>query len=147
MKKHVYLYFSSIILLAILGVSSQAQSRSRQQLRVNVPFAFNVGNTVLPAGEYRVNIVNPSSDLSVLLIASSDGKSKTMVKTTDVRGWATAKAKLSFRHYGSHYFLAQVWMSGEQTGLATPSSSAERAIRRQLGNANKKNDVVAVNVR
>jgi len=70
-----------------------------------------------------------------------------MVRTTDISGWPTSKAKLTFRHYGEQYFLAQVWMASDATGFATPSSNAEKALRRQLGKAAKDVDLVAVNAR
>ena len=103
MKKHIYI--ASLVLVILVAISAQAQSRNDQQLRFHIPFAFNAGNNVLPGGDYRVAIVNPSSDHSVLRITSSDGKS-TMIRTVDVEGWAASKAKISFRHYGDHYFLA-----------------------------------------
>ena len=147
MKNNFYVHLATAILIGVLGVSAQAQSRTRQQLSVNVPFAFNVGNTSMPAGEYKVKIVNPSSDRSVLQIASLDGRTSAMVGTTDVIGRAHAKAKLTFRHYGDQYFLAQVWMAAESDGLATPSSSSERTLQRQLGQTGRTFETVAVNAR
>jgi hypothetical protein len=145
MKKVIYLHFVAVILVSVLGISVQAQSRNRQQLFVNIPFAFNVGNTLLPAGDYSVSIVNPSSDRSVLKIKSS--ARTIMVQTNDVVGWPTIKPKLTFRRYGHEYFLAQVWMAAESTGLATRNSNAEKSLQRQLGNGNKSYDVVALNAR
>ncbi|HEY6246742.1 MAG TPA: hypothetical protein VIX17_22500 [Pyrinomonadaceae bacterium] len=142
MKKQIYI--ASLVLVVLVAVTAQAQSRSNQQLRFHVPFPFNAGNSVLPAGDYRVTIVNPSSDHSVLRITSSDGKS-TMIRTVDVEGWAAAKAKLSFRHYGDRYFLAQVWMAGEATGFVAPTSKTEKALRQQLGISNKNFGTVAIN--
>jgi len=141
MKKHIYI--ASLVLVVLVAISAQAQSRSDQQLRFHVPFAFNAGNSVLPAGDYRVKIVNPSSDHSVLRITSSDGKS-VMIRTVDVEGWAATKAKMSFRQYGGRYFLAQVWMAGEATGLVAPTSKTEKAIRQQFGLSNKNFGTVAI---
>jgi hypothetical protein len=142
MKKHIYI--ASLVLVVLVAVSAQAQSRNNQQLRFHVPFAFAAGNSVLPAGDYRVTIVNPSSDHSVLRITSSDGKS-VMIRAVDVEGWAAPKAKLSFRHYGDRYFLAQVWMAGESTGLVAPTSKTEKALRQQLGISNKNFATIAIN--
>ena len=142
MKKHIYI--ASLVLVVLVAISAQAQSRSDQQLRFHIPFAFNAGNSVLPAGDYRVKIVNPSSDHSVLRITNSDGKS-VMIRTTDVEGWAATKAKMSFRQYGDRYFLAQVWMAGEATGLVAPTSKTEKALRQQLGISNKNFGTVAIN--
>jgi len=145
MTKRFYLHVATAVLISGIGVSANAQSRNRQQLRVNVPFAFNVGNSMLPAGDYRVSVVNPGSDRSVLQFASRDGKSTTMIQTIDVTGWASSKGKLSFRHYGNQYFLAQIWMAAESTGFATPNSSAEKRLRQQLGKSAPKAEMVAIN--
>jgi hypothetical protein len=144
MKKQIYI--ASLVLVALVAVSIQAQSsRNRQQLRFHATFAFNVGNTLLPAGEYRVSIVNPSSNRSILRFSSADGNSATMTQTIDVEGWASPQAKLSFRQYGDRYFLAQVWMAGEATGLATPTSKTEKALRQEMGNTKKNFSTVAIN--
>src|SRR5262245_56369669 len=117
MKKLISLHFAIVMLIGVLGVSTQAQSRNKQQLNVNVPFAFNAGNESLPAGDYIVSIANPSSDRSVLQITGS-GKT-VMMQTTDVIGSSTENATLTFRRYGDQYFLARVWMAAESNGLAT----------------------------
>jgi hypothetical protein len=44
---------------------AQAQTGSRTQLIAKIPFQFNVGNKSMPAGEYTVSQVNPSSDRAV----------------------------------------------------------------------------------
>jgi hypothetical protein len=143
MKK--YIYIASLVLVALVAVSTQAQLRSRPQLRFHVPFAFNVGNNLLAAGEYQVTIVTPSSGHSLLRITSLDGKSATMIRTIDIEGRALPEAKLAFRHYADRYFLAQVWMAGESTGLAAPTSKTEKVLRQQLGMTNKNFDIVAIN--
>ena len=147
MKKHLLYYLASIMIVGLLAISAAAQSRNRQQLRVDVPFAFQVGDKVLPAGEYRVSIVNPASDQSVLQIAKVDGKATTLARTIDINGWTSANAKLSFRHYGQQYFLAEVWMAGESTGLATPTSRSEKSLRRQIGKENGRGVLVTVDAR
>ena len=144
MKKHTYI--ASLVLVVIAVVSVQGQlTRNRQELRFQVPFEFNIGNTLLPAGEYRLSIVNPSSNRSLVRLTSADGKSTTMTHTIDVDGWASRTAKLSFWHYGNRYFLAQVWMADEATGLAIPASKSERALREQMAKAHKNFDKVAIN--
>jgi len=148
MKKHAYICIATLMIVGVLGVNTQAQSsRNMQRLHVSIPFAFDAGNKTLPAGDYRVQVVNPSSDRCVLQIASTDGKSSVLVKTTDIQGQSSEKAKLTFRRYGDQYFLAQVWMAAESSGFDTPSSKAEKSLRRQLGNVAKNLEIVAVGAR
>ena len=148
MKKHAYIYIATLIIVGVLGVNAHAQSsRNSQRLRATIPFDFTAGNTLMPAGTYRVHVVNPSSDRSVLQIASADGKSLVMVKTIDVQGQSSENAKLTFRRYGDQYFLARVWMAAETSGFDMPSSKAEKSLRRQLGNVARTVEIVAVNTR
>lgn len=148
MKNHAYIYIATLMIVGVLSVNTQAQtSRNTQRLHVSIPFAFDAGNKILPAGDYRVQVVNPSSDHSVLQIASTDGKSSVMVKTTDIQGQSSEKAKLTFRRYGDQYFLAQVWMAAESPGFDTPSSKAEKSLRRQLGTVAKNLEIVSVSAR
>lgn len=145
MVKGFCLLIATTVLVSLVGITANAQSRSHQQLRVNVPFTFSVGNTSLPAGEYTVSVVNPTSDHSVLQFANGEGNAITMISTIDIEGWASSQAKLTFRHYGNQYFLAQVWMASESTGFAAPHSRSERTLRHQLGRAAKNVETVAVN--
>ena len=147
MKRYIYLSLATAVLITASSIGAQAQSRNRQRLIVEIPFAFNAGNQQLPAGEYNVHIVNPASDRSVVLIKSSDGKSSALLGTTDIIGSSTSRAKLVFRRYDSRYFLAQVWMASEATGMSAPNSKAEKSLRSKLGINNQKADVVAVNAR
>ena len=148
MNKHAYIYIAALMIVGALSPNTQAQtSRNTQQLRANIPFAFDAGNKILAAGDYKVQVVNPSSDHSVLQIASTDGKSSVMVKTTDIQGQSSEKAKLTFRRYGDQYFLAQIWMAAESSGLDTPRPKAEKSLRRQLGNVAKNLEIVSVTAR
>lgn len=147
MKKQLSFQLATLVLIGLFAVCAQAQSRSGQQLKVDVPFAFNVGNAELPAGEYTVKIINPSSDRAVLQIRDAKGQSSALIGTTDVVSWSSKNARLAFRQYGSQYFLAQVWMAGEATGLKTNRSSAERTASKELGMNEKSSSLVAVNAK
>ncbi|HEV8371086.1 MAG TPA: hypothetical protein VGQ39_24290 [Pyrinomonadaceae bacterium] len=147
MKNHAYIYIATLIIVGVLSVNTQAQSsRNMQRLRVSIPFAFNAGDTMLPAGKYRVHVVNPSSDRCVLQISGTDG-TRVMIKTMDVQGSPSEEAKLTFKRYGDQYFLTQVWMAAESSGFETPTSKAEKSLRRQLGPLAKNYEVVAINAR
>jgi len=145
--KNIHLHLATAILIVVTGVSAQAQSRNRQQMHFTAPFTFNVGNSQLPAGEYTVQVINPTSDHAVLQFRNVSGQASAMVRTTEIVGWANSKGKLNFRHYGDQYFLAQVWMAGEADGLATQTSNAEKTLRQQVGQKSGLFSMVAINAR
>src|SRR3984893_3627133 len=144
MKKQAYTMIAMIVLLGSMAVAAQAQSSGRTQLIANIPFDFSVGNKTLPAGEYTVAQVNPASDHAVLQLRSRDGRAAAMVQMTSVIGKARESSKLSFNRYGEHYFFAQAWVDGDNTGLQAPKSRAERAAEGELAGLKAKTESVAL---
>lgn len=128
--KAVTMLVSIIALAFMTAVATNAQSGSLQ-LRANVPFDFVVGDKTLPAGNYAVRQITQSSDGGIL-ISSRDSRHQTIRLSNNVQGRETKKAKLTFRRYGSTYFLAQVWASGSVEGREMMKSKAERAAEREL---------------
>ena len=93
-------------------------------LTANVPFAFNVGAKQLPAGAYAVREMDRAT-----LIQSRDGENSVL----GIYNYAgTSKAdetKLVFHKIGDRYFLAQIWTSAREQGLAVPESKLEKELR------------------
>ena len=94
------------MVMAFASVSAFGQSVIKRQSFV-IPFAFSVGNTVLPAGEYRV-----SSEAEIIRIQSKDGK-RTITALPFRTGGTdyVTKVKLTFRVSGNDYQLSQVWLA------------------------------------
>ena len=120
MKRHLYILWAVAILVGALAERTPAQSANQQRIIANVPFAFSVGKTNLPAGRYTVTVLNPSSDRRILQIRNSNGRSSAMVITTGVIGNVAESAKLVFERYGDQYFFAQAQLAGDSTSLAAP---------------------------
>jgi hypothetical protein len=144
MKRNLNTLMTIVILVAAFAVSAQAQTGGTPRELANIPFAFNVGKTTLPAGKYTVTVVNPSSDRKVLQIRSNDGRSTAITQTVGVIGKASDKAKLVFHRYGDQYFFAQAQMAGETVSLAALKSSAERAQEHAIAKAGKRTVVVII---
>jgi hypothetical protein len=118
MKRHTHILLAIIVLAGAFTVSALAQTASAQIAVANIPFSFNVGNKILPAGKYTVTVVNPASDRKILQIRSAKGRSSAMIQTNSVTGNTSDDAKLVFQRYGDRYFFAQAQMAGE----SSPSS-------------------------
>ena len=100
-------------------------ARAQEPVLANIPFAFTVGNTTLPAGEYRVEKVWDGS--SAMLIRGTDGSASTMVITNATQANAPqAQTKLVFHRYRNHCFLSQVWTAGNARGRELPKSAKEK---------------------
>lgn len=115
-----------MMFLAVVTITAEAQALGSQKMRAHIPFAFNVGRTELPAGQYTVTVLNPNSDRKVLQIRSDDGKLSALIQTSELNTNTQEQTKLVFNRYGNRYFFAQAQMAGESTRLAAVKSSAER---------------------
>ena len=133
-----------IIVCGFLALDAQAQTSGPQKIRANIPFAFNVGDKTLPAGDYTVAVVNPASDRKVLQIRSADGHASAIIQTTITAANHADEARLVFRRYGQQYFFAQAQMAGDTTSLAAARSRAERSTRRALTHTGESTVVTVV---
>ena len=143
MKRHIHTLLAIIVLAGAFTVSAQAQTAGTQIAVANIPFAFNVGDKNLPAGKYKVTVLNPSSDRKILQIRSASGRASAMIQTNSVTGKISDDAKLVFQRYGDRYFFAQAHMAGESTSFAAMKTSAQRAQKDALA-AGKQSVVVIV---
>jgi hypothetical protein len=114
MKRYLNISLIIIVFAGVLAVNAHAQTK----VIANIPFAFNVGKTTLPAGRYTITVLNPSSDRKILQIRSMNGRSSAVVLTTGIIGHASDNAKLVFEHYGDRYVFAQAQLAGDETTLA-----------------------------
>jgi len=134
MKTNLY---TAIAILAVAGYfnvgSASAQTSRPADLTANIPFEFSISNKTLPAGEYIVTTVNPSSPNKVLHLRPKTGGSGVMVQTTDAIGRSQNNPRLVFRHFGGRYFLAEAWMASGNEGLKFKRSRAEKELERTLG--------------
>jgi hypothetical protein len=148
MKKQFYIVVAVLALLTVANLSSaNAQSQSSSQLRVNIPFVFNVGDQNLPGGEYTIRCTNPSSDVKVLELRSSDGRETVLIRTSSVSGKPENNAKLVFNRYGAEYFFGQAWLASDSLGMQAPKTRTEKQLARELAANKLTKETVAVTAR
>jgi len=127
---------ASIAVLAVLALASfsglpNAASAAdvSSRMKVNVPFAFNLGATEFPAGPY---IVERSGSGLIQLRNTSNWKSGISLVSTGELKRAIPGPQLVFHKYGDKYFLARMWDGINDTAYRFPSSPKEREVARQL---------------
>jgi hypothetical protein len=131
MKRYLTLTIAILMFMAVATITADAQV-SGSKMSASIPFAFNVGNKTLPAGEYTVRVINPSSDRRVLQIRSTDGRVSAVIQTIGATANNAGDAKLVFHRYGDTYFFAQAHMAGDATMLAAVKTRAQRSKEREL---------------
>ena len=105
--------------LLALAMSLNAESA---MIRVNVPFAFVAGGTVMPAGAYTIE--EPSIQ-GVLLLRGNQPNSTAMVLAVNGGPSNTAQAGVTFTHKGSEVILSTVTVPGGSSySLVGPASAS-----------------------
>jgi len=123
MKKQLLLIATTLSLCLMLSVAAHAQMT--RQMTVNVPFAFYVGKTALPAGTYTVYGTSTNTGDGFLL-RNADGHVKAVFNGQQVQSVAQSVARVEFRRYDDKYFLARVWAEGNNIGRELQQSRFER---------------------
>ena len=119
---------------AALGLSiiAAGQCHAQPPVTVKVPFAFQAGDKIMPAGEYRIQSASFSNE-AVQVVGKSDGKSTAAVMTLPVeRNGKAVSPRLVFHRYGNEYFLTEIW-NGEPQGRHLYQTSREREFASTTG--------------
>ena len=111
MKTNAIALLAIVVALAV-GVSS---AQLPEPLTFRAPFAFAVGDRVLPAGEYIVRAA--STPMMILSFTSADGKVSAFIRSIPVQKTETeTRFRLVFHRYGVHYYISEIWTPGERIG-------------------------------
>jgi hypothetical protein len=128
MKKHGYI---RLLVCALLIGLAAASAHAQSAMKVNVPFDFTVGDKTLQAGQYSVEQALPQANPNALRIRKIESNGQTLSLGIGMESPANVKpARLVFRKYGNHYFLAQVWLSAGNSGTEIRKGSLERELAR-----------------
>jgi len=111
-NRRVAMILAGGVMLA-LG-ATKASAIPTELLDVKVPFAFRAGNTLLPAGEYRV----AESDSGVLLIESKSGEHAAWVAAMPETPTVPRpkQPELIFAKFGNEHYLSNVMAEGSVLG-------------------------------
>jgi hypothetical protein len=127
------LFIALVFALAIYP--SKAQAQIIGNLEVNIPFQFHAGNAKLPAGQYRIQVLD-NTDLTVMEISSIDGSVSALFDVHESETNAPpAKSELIFNKYGNSYFLAQLFDEGNPSGSRVVKSRYEKRVSQTVAEA------------
>jgi len=87
-----------LVFTCLLGLSVGARAQDVDGVVVTVPFDFVAGGATLPAGQYRINRVNPGVNRELLIHSYSNGGAFVLPVVFD--GVLTDQPTLSFEHIG-----------------------------------------------
>lgn len=111
---------AAMVFAAAVGLHAQTIS-----LKANIPFEFNVGATVMPAGQYDVQ---HASGAVILRSQSENRKSVIALSQPAVRNAAEQPATLVFNRYGDQYFLSKIWDAYSTAGRVLGPGKHEKEL-------------------
>jgi hypothetical protein len=107
----------------------------------SVPFAFQAGSQVLPAGAYEIHRVSKNL---LDLRGPNQVRHFVLVNAAETRQ-APDKGTMVFHHFGDTYFLSQIWEAGANFGAECAESQAEKEISRKTNRPTADLTQVALN--
>lgn len=117
-------------------VSRVAQAESGHAYRVDIPFAFVMGDQTMSPGKYEIQVTAASAfankNFNILILRNRDGREYKALASGLVQPIAsTARAELAFQRYGDRAFFTQLRTHGRQIGIPVNKSQVQREIARQ----------------
>jgi hypothetical protein len=131
MKKNLVV----LSMIAVFGMMAGfAFSGAGVEMRINVPFAFYLGDQQFPAGEYRFNMEHGNfATASYVNVWAPKGADNRILMTTAGTDKNTAANQLVFNKYGQTLFLSTVSINGYKATLK--ALNLERELRSQAEQA------------
>ena len=107
-----------VCVLAILVVEMAGSLSGELSLpgviKTRVPFAFQVGASSLPAGDYTAR--SWGGDGRLVLLQGPRARAKVIATDESVASTGLIEPRMVFRHTGTGYVLSELWFQGESSG-------------------------------
>ena len=111
--KHLIARTVAVLTLAVLGLAVAAPAQSAHEIKVAVPFEFNFGDRMYPAGEY--SLTQPGQN--IVMLRDSRGHAVGQVLTVGIESrLLTVDAKLKFTVANGMHILTEVWDGTDLSG-------------------------------
>jgi hypothetical protein len=124
MKKQMFTVAAALLLSTLAP-----QSHAAPVAQAKIPFAFQVNNKTMPAGEYELASAFEDSN-GTQVIRSTDSGSRAVLPTMALTHTDRNEGpKLVFHCYNKECFLSEVW-SGDGRVWKLPASRREKEITR-----------------
>lgn len=130
-----------VMILGLTVISASAQSAGHY--RTHVPFAFTVDGQTFPAGDYRIDVVNPESDKAILSLRSVDGREGRLIMTTPKSVDPSKElSQLVFSRFEGQNILMEV--SVADFGVEIRGARAASAVAQRRINTDPRRETVAL---
>jgi len=116
--------------IAAIACLSQMHAQSLAS-QVNVPFAFNCGSELFPAGTYAISTLDKFPFIASLSGGANLSARRTMIESISASASTDRRGYVVFRKYGDNYFLAEDHTFDGKT-IRFSKSENERTVARDF---------------
>ena len=127
----------AVLSLLTANIGAYAQTAAR----ADVPFAFNVGTTHLPAGTYKIKRADFDTNF---IMVSNITTGDTVLSLFQRETRRQVSHKLIFHHRGNQYFLAEICGGEGNAGMAMPATKAEQQVEEASSPVRAQNVLIAL---
>ncbi|WP_035348145.1 hypothetical protein [Edaphobacter aggregans] len=132
---------STALAIGVASTPFNAFAQDPSGVKANIPFAFEVGSKVMPAGTYTFT----KQGEYIMLLRGSDPHAQILAMVRPQTSQNAPKVgTITFTQYGDRYFLHKVSSSATSTAWDCPTGKQEKELIREL--RNQKATEVAVNI-
>lgn len=123
MKKRLQIAAALVALAGSAGLYGQIMN-----VRMNIPFTFQAGETIMPAGPYLIH-----HSQGVLTLQEQHGKTLAVLTNGTINRDESNKAVLQFNRYGNEYFLVKISTPDSDVARVVSQSRREKELARRIG--------------
>ena len=143
MKNQVTKICAMVLLIATF-LSIPAGAQSYNTIKANIPFSFTVGKTAFSSGNYLIQRLFQNGSRGIQINGEDTKQSLVQLTFSDQALAPKDETTLIFHRYGEQYFLSQIWVGGEETGIKLPKSRAEHELAATYSHEQKKYEIVSL---
>jgi hypothetical protein len=134
MKRNLFGILSLVVLSMLLSASA---AYAQSLVQADVPFAFKVGKTQLPAGTYEIR-----TNCQHMVVIHNPQAGKSAFSQVMPGETSDASPRLVFHRIGNQYFLAEIWGLGGAAWTNLPTSRLEKELEIAAAPAASSDEVV-----
>jgi len=120
------------LLVVMVGIAiGVASAQSTEPLKFRTPFPFVVGDQLMPAGEYVMQV--PSATGTLSFRSRADGDLNAYVNNVPVEKLeAEDSYRLVFHRYGDRHYLSEIWVPGFKIGRMIVQHPSEQQVAKHI---------------
>ncbi len=119
---------SALAIGMVASAPSAAAQSSTPVSKANIPFDFQAGLRVMPAGTYEIT---RASDHMLVLRETGQKATEFLMVHDAYTAHTPTGSSIVFDRRGDKYFLRQIWTAGNNDGLECPKTHTEQTVEAQ----------------